>query len=582
MNDREGSAKSSGAPHRAVAWIALAFALVVPALLLAAWWRPLPGPSAAYALAGRVPWSDGSDYWSAAQHLLQQGMLDEWGSRRPMNGAFLAARLALGGDHLLAALLMQSALLALALAALVGVAANRLGMLASATLGAALLAPIAVVQCTTQSEGLGLLLAIASMAALLRACAGRGGSSSVEPRVTSLSIGMALLTVAMIARPGALLMIPALAVGAVVFAWRSGRRAAVTTATGLVAAVAIGISVNGAAKLLYADPSSLANANFAGTLLGLARGTDYYEADAWLRSQLSPWSDERERSELAYAESWTLVREQPGVLAQSLLRNLGRFVSRAWPLLAIAGIGLWRAPRSERWLWISGWCGVLLSVPIVFGDGGVRALAASWPFLLASAAAALRSRPATAPPISARELTATRPFAALGVGAAVVALAFVLLVPLVARPVGLLESLPRHGSFEVDQYPSPGTEWVDWVRSPPAFHAVLVARDAELAAVPASLRELAIVDPEELRELASIRELAEPLERAATPYLLALAYDLGQRRARLYALPANDETARALGADSWAIRIDTVPLAPRSRVSVGRFVAPVAIPPPVE
>lgn len=564
---------------RRAAAIAFAFAVLVPILLLVAWWRPLPGPSSAYALGGRLPWSDGFDYWSAAQHLLQQGVLDEWGSRRPINGAFLAARLAITGDRLLGALLVQSLLLSVAFGALVFAAIVRFGAAAGVALGALGLVPIAVVQTTTQSEGLGLLLAIASMAWLLRAC---GAWSRSEPRpdslsgVGALSVGTALLTMAMLARPGAPFMVPAIAIGAIGSAWRRrGGRAAVTAATGVVAAVAIGFGANAAARLLHADPSALANANFAGTMLGIARGSDYYEADAWLRSQLDPWSGERERSELAYRETWRLVLDQPQVAVRTLARNLGAFAWRAWPLLIAAGIGIWRSPRSERCLWISGWAGILLSVPVVFGDGGIRCLAASWPFMIASAASALRRRaPSPAPHACERR------WSAAGAGAAIVAVALAIVGPAVARPLGLLGRLPRHGTFEADQYPAPGAEWVDWVRGEPAFLALVIARDSERSALPAGLRSIAVMDPEALRRDPEVREFGGPVESIETPFLLCVAYDLGQRRARILAVEASEATAAALAAGSWALRIDTVPLRPGSRVSVVRALSPVRREPP--
>ncbi len=558
--------------REAGAWLPDALALAVPILLVAAWWWPLPGPSGAYALGGRLPWSDGFDYWSAAQHLLQQGVLDEWGSRRPINGAFLAARLALTGDRLLLALAIQSMLLAASLAAVTAQAIARFGVLSGAVLGLALLVPIAVVQCTTQSEGLGLLLANMSLALLLRATA------SPRPR-RGVALGLALLTVAMAARPGALFMLPALGVGAVVHAWRGRRRDGAAMAATVVAAVLLGVGAGAAAGSLYADPAARRSANFAGTLLGLARGTDYYDADAWLRSQVDRWAGESERADLAYREAWRLMREQPTVMAQSLVRNTAKFALRAWPLLLLAALAIPRAPRRERWFWISGWLGILLSVPVVFGDGGVRCLAASWPFMLAGAASILRRRRAPEPSGGTEPSTARRWLTA-GTVAALAAPAMAIVVPVVARPAGLLHRLPRHGSFEADQYPMPGTEWVDWVRGAPAFHALVVATEAQREALPSALRALRAVTPEALAADPAAQEFGEPLAGIPSPYLLCVAYDLGQRRARHLALPADEKTAAALAAGSWAVRIDTVPLAPGSRVSVGKFVAPVPGPPP--
>jgi len=547
--------------------------------MLVSWWQPLPGPSDFYALGGRLPWSDGFDYWGAAQHLLQQGQLDKWGSRRPINGAFLASLLIFGADNLLAALLLRSLLLAMVLAGLTAVAMRRLGALAGAASGLALLVPIAVVQSTTQSEGLGVLLGMASMAPLLIA-------AGVRRRLGSATMGLALLSLGMMARPGAMLALPALGVGIIVSAWRRGAKAIAIAIVAVIVAIGAGVAVNAWARAALADPATSANANFAGTLLGIARGTDYYEADAWLRVQLGDASGEAERAALAYRESSRLLVSDPLTAVRKSASNLASFLMRTWPLLVLAAVGLWRSPKHERWLWISGWCGILLSVPIIFGDGGVRALAVSWPFMLLSAASAVRRRETAMETEERDSLMSGDPAMPRGVASALLwstlAVAPVLVLPLwiwlvcaITRGGGAIESLPARGTFEVDQTPQAGAEEVDWIRNAPALHALLIAEEAERTDADARFRALPWLAPEALSRRGAIAEFGEPLDRVRTPYLLCVVYDAAQSRARVFTLPADGRTADAIDSGAALLRVDSNRLRDGGRVRVGVLVTPV-------
>jgi len=561
--------------------LALVVAAALPAALGVAWARALggeglPGPSAAYALRGVLPWSDAFDYWSAAQHLMQHGVLDEWGSRRPLNGAWLAVRLGLANDALWAALLLQSVALGMVTAGLIVVVSRRMG-LSSALIGAAALVAVgAIVQCTLQSEALGLLLGAAALALLLRGAHGDGERDGAGV------VGLALLSLAMAARPGAMFVLPAIGLWLV---WRHRTRWLVAVIA-VVLALAAGSAADRAARALYGSPSAAGNANFATTVLGLARGTDYYEADRWLH-ETHPEADAAAHANEAYAESWRLIRDAPTTFVASLARNEWRFVARMWPLLLLAAIGLWRAPRSERgaWsgergLWALGWLGILASAPVIFGDGGIRVLAVTWPFMIVSAASALRRRAAHDVEMDRLEARAAR----VAAGVAIVVVALTVVGPALFRAMGVLESVPTPGAFGRDAQPRDGAQEVDWVRGLPALHAIAVVDADDDAAARVSLvveHRLPVVTPAELMREPAVIEFGEPLDRIPTPFLLCVVYDVNQSRARVFTLPLDEATNVALrcgrSADPCAgpprvLRIDSNALRPGGRVRVGRSV----------
>lgn len=589
--------------------------------------RAISSPTGAYALRGVLPWSDAFDYWSAAQRLMQTGALDEWGSRRPLNGAFLAARLGVSGDHLGGALLFQSILLALACASLVLVVARRFGVVSGLASALLLVAVGAIVQPTLQSEGLGLLLGAAGLAMLLVAGApmtrpaldeGKACPPTVpwQPPSTRLmcgGLGLAMLSIAMAARPGALFLLPALGIW---LFWRHrakwGRALIV-----VMLALAAGTATDRMARVLYASPGAAGNANFAMTVLGLARGTDYYEADRWLRSAHPDVQSESALASHAFEQAASAVRRSPETMISTLARNEWRFVARFWPLLLLSIIGIWRASRrsergdrhseseqsrascaacGERSFWIMGWLGILASVPIVFGDGGIRVLAATWPFIIVSACTALRTRTRrsiTAPgtPNASAGCDHIDPLArfagALAAVTALLTVATALAGPALARRLGWFDGIPAAGAVMPENLPRPGTQEVDWVRAPPALHAIIVTDQGETEAMrststlPASFGIVAIEDL--MREPAVI-EFGEPLDRIERPFLLCVVYDINQSRARVFTLPATSNTAAALGASIArsptkyeavrVLRIDSNPLRPGGRVRVGVQVAP--------
>lgn len=617
--------------------LVVAIMVALPTALGVAWAmsqdQRVPGPAGSYALRGTLPWSDAFDYWSAAQHLMQKGVLDEWGSRRPLNGAFLAARLGVVGDRLSLALLMQSMVLAAVIAALAVVVFKRMGLLSAVASAIALVAVAAIVQSTLQSEGFGLLLGAAGLALLLRSARGSPGRSVAASRMVDApgaagaarttdasgaagasratdapgaslvegACGLALLSVAMAVRPGAIFMLPALG------AWLLWRHRSRWLRAGVVLLLALvaGSAADRTARVLYASPTAAGNANFAMTVLGLARGTDCYEADRWLRTAHPEERSEAALAREAYAEAGRQMRTAPGTIVGSLVRNELGFVTRVWPLLLLGGIGFVRAPRGERGLWSLGWIGILASVPVIFGDGGIRVLAVTWPFMIASAASALRWPAALRNGAAVRggatlgdratqdgavprdRVTAIAAFAAgLCAGAT---LLFALIGPALGRRAGWFDAIPGPNTITTDPFPHAPANEFDHVRGLPALHALLVIGPEDAPDLGSEFRiagYLPRVTIDALMREPAVIEFGEPLDQVQTPFLLCVVYDIDQSRARVFTLPMNQQTDGALleGRDyRWlptqsaprALRIDSKPLRPGGRVRVGVTAVPV-------
>jgi len=243
-------------------------------------------------------------------------------------------------------------------------------------------------------------------------------------------------------------------------------------------------------------------------------------------------------------------------------------------------IALVRSPRDERGLWIFGWLGMLASVPIVYGDGGIRVLAVTWPFAIVSAALAVRSH-AT---VARRSGTGAAWIAA---AAGFVAISMAVAGPAIERRLAWFDSIPRPNAVKVDDMPREGSDEVDWVRGFPALHVLLVVGPDDGADVRSTSRVASHanwVTLDELMRGPAIVEFAEPLDRVPTPFLLCVVYDINQSRARVFTVPVDEQTDRALlGRESGfsdpiapprVLRIDSNPLRSGGRVRVGRFVEP--------
>ena len=350
---RESAAMEARSPITAAA---LAATFLLFSLPLAFLWAS--GRTIYSALGGLLPWSDAAAYFFGAQHLLDQGLIDQFNMRRPIVAAFLAVRLALTGGELEPALALQAWLTGAA-CFLAARAIARSHGLGSGLLALALLYEFARPHLgTTLSETLGLTFGCLAFAVLWAAAGRRSPPGAV------LMGGAALLTLGLMARPGAYTSLAALIVWAALgFQPRPAWRAAAWTAAG----VALGLLLNASLYWRFAGERGQANANFAYTLYGVtAGGIPWHEA---IRDHPECWTPiEKDRAECFYARALERFRSSPGLALQGGLVGLEYYRTAMFGFIDETSTHVWRGERLSD--------GYALP-PVVF-LAGLAVLAAAW------------------------------------------------------------------------------------------------------------------------------------------------------------------------------------------------------------
>jgi len=365
-------------------------------------------PSLYYSIGGLLPYSDAFNYYDGATRLLTLGHLDEWNSRRPVNAMLLAVRLALAGHDLRWALLIQAGLLGFSCFLMARAIAREFGAAAGLMLFACLYAVAREYVRSTMSESLGLTIGVLASTILWIGARRRERSLA--------ALGMLLMTVALNARSGAFLTLPALIAWAAFAFRRDGQRVDWRSAAIATGAVAAGFLLNAAFLRIYAGTLGVGNGNFALTLYGFSTGrpgwTRIY-ADLPQAMQLSGDA----QNHFAYVHALENIRAHPAALVRGLWIGMEQWSAAIWlyvrailslvpyPSLLNAvfqvsiGAGicvrLWRFRKDPAaWLLVATTAGFFGSGAVVFPDAGFRALAVSYPlFVLVAALGIATSAP---------------------------------------------------------------------------------------------------------------------------------------------------------------------------------------------
>jgi hypothetical protein len=375
-------------------------AILAAAIVLAAWafmaWDWATGRTITFAVAGILPISDAAGYFGCASSLVDLGHFAPayagWCGHRPIYLGLLSALLALGGRYLQLALLAQAALIGVSLAVLAREALRFAGA-AGTALALAVLWAFAAKTCflTTTTESAGLAFGALALALLL-AGAGRGSGRLVLG-------GIALMSIALNARAGALFVLPLLVLWSGVFARQAGLGIWRMMA-GAVVAVAFGFVFEYALVAAGGNGAGAAHSDFAYTLYGLAAGGKSWTQAAADHPEIAALPTDGARAGATYRFAVDLIRAHPWWLAGALARN---FVTNLMDT-ATFGIGT-RFGQGARWApvalvaalpWLVGVVaaligmrdrrklllatlvlGGLLSGPIIVQDGGIRVFAAT-------------------------------------------------------------------------------------------------------------------------------------------------------------------------------------------------------------
>ncbi len=379
---------------------AVGTAIIAVAILLASWafmaWDWSHGRTITFSVAGILPVSDASSYYGCANSLIDLGRFAEhyagWCGHRPIYLGFIASLLAFCGRYLHLVLLVQAALVGVSLAVLARETLRLVGGLGTA-LALAILWAFAAKTCflTVTTENAGLALGTLSLALLL--CGAERGSRGI------ILSGIALLSIALNARAGALFVLPLLVLWTG-FVARQKRLGPWATMAGAIVAVAVGFVVEYVLIAAGGVGAGAAHSDFAYTLYGLAVGGKSWTQLAVDHPEIAALPSDAARSQAIYGLAFAVLREHPfgivGALARNFATNLidtatfgigTRFAQSLTlaPLALVAAIpwlaglasivaGIRDPRRSMLGVMV---LGGLASGAIIVQDGGVRVFAAT-------------------------------------------------------------------------------------------------------------------------------------------------------------------------------------------------------------
>ncbi|MBR1157292.1 hypothetical protein [Bradyrhizobium sp. JYMT SZCCT0428] len=378
---------------------ASAFALCF-LVLLASWTNG--GTQDYSAVGGLVPYNDAAAYFEGAEQLLQDGTFTNFSERRPLNVAFFAARLLVADENIYWAIILQAMIAALALY-LASLQMYRLvGTSNAAVFFAINFAFLSSCLPRTLSEPLGISL---GLLAFTLYC-----SSIVRRSKAEYALATLILTLALLARAGAMFALAASTLFAVLFfagSWRA--RCLVGAMT--IAAITTGWLINALLVKIYGTGGAMLS-NFSYVLYGLSQG-----GKGWLQAvadlpNLS--GNEQQMAKALYQKAFESILSNPLLLVSGIIMALWKSVA-SFPidLLTLLGdgsdgglpasrlpavlasvllippllFGAWQLVSRRpfvvdalQWFLLLQLIAFIASLPFFYLDGRIRLAAATFPF----------------------------------------------------------------------------------------------------------------------------------------------------------------------------------------------------------
>lgn len=367
-------------------------------------------------LGSALAQSDAQQYEIGAQLLVLEGKLPEWNQRRPINTAWDSVELGLAGMDTVRGMALGAVLLGLAIGVLAQTIAGCCGSYAGWCVLVLCWGMSRFFVATQLSEVAGL-----TGGALAAACFVRG---ICWASFGWYGLGVLLMSLSQSSRPGAMFVLPALVLLPTLLRQWQWSIAQSPVANWLVrtsclgALVLVGLSVNPALNRFYGTNDNVSGSNFALTFAGLASGSSWREVEIEFEDALRKLPNEAERASFLYRVGWQRLRESPMTFAKQSLKGVAIFAYESplsitvslmqsrWGreplfrmLLAVCwlaillsvGSRMAKLSKSDRWplvlFIVLASLGILASVPIVYLDGGIRVLVATWPLVFVFLAA---------------------------------------------------------------------------------------------------------------------------------------------------------------------------------------------------
>jgi len=374
-----------GAKYLRLGIILIAFTL--PLLRL---WET--GESTWNIVLGLLPWADAAQYYFDASRLLEGGLFSAFSGRRPLYASLLALLLKMSGQNLQIVLSVFTIINALAVFLFVEEINNELGSFSAIValyLSQLFYRPFVG---TVLTEQLGYPIGLLALVVLIRAVK--------TNKLWLFSLGMALLTYALLIRAGTFFVLPLLILFAVLY-FAKNRQQYLRVLFVMVMALAIPVVSNLWLGQVAASPSAVEFSNFADTLYGQARGGVRWTQAAIDHPELASMA-EPDRSRLLYQLTFAEIKRNPLGLIRGSIKALVDFI-RPGPLSAFGFLtfgnkgvdlvsqvsaallflfGLWKSWMDRRnsisALILIFWAGTFFSIPFLPPvDAGIRPYAAT-------------------------------------------------------------------------------------------------------------------------------------------------------------------------------------------------------------
>lgn len=265
-------------------------------------------------IAGLIPYSDASNYY---QQLLDwpRTSFDHWNSRRAFNSVFNIFKFDVGGFGLLNLLFLQVVLATLAVTAFIGLVARQVGAVTATPAAMALLIWTWPFVSSTLSEINGITIALVAFSLYI---------SALQRKHWVLGV-LALLAFAMsyAFRPYNPLIVLIMGMGLVYFLKGSTAR---IKSRGAIAAIVLCLAVFFTSVVprvpfsFYGHPDGGLNSNTGSVLLGLARGTNWSEAQDFFTDKYGAMPERQANGKMADLAFQTAL-SNPTSMVKSLARG---------------------------------------------------------------------------------------------------------------------------------------------------------------------------------------------------------------------------------------------------------------------
>jgi len=347
-------------------------------LVLAYWAAAKTHPNA---IAGLIPWNDASGYLSCGREVISGAAINPFCGMRPYYVAEFAALLALSGGNLQVTILLQAAILGGVTGWFSYKISRYMGVVAGLIVYAALLIFSIEFTFPVLTENAGLLLGLLAFGILLQ-------RPAAIPPLQFLMV-LLLLTLALNARAGAFLVLPALLLWSAFLSQGDARQRMMRTLGGLCGVIGA-FALIAALTQIVGGTEARAHSNFAYTLYALGVNKMTYLQIYFDHPEIVNAPD---MTKAMFDLFWENLKSRPELLVLGYLQGGARWVLGWFEFVPVfhlraiffvfAFIGLWsclRAWREEReQLLLILYFAIAVSAPFLFPYGGSRILAATFP-----------------------------------------------------------------------------------------------------------------------------------------------------------------------------------------------------------